>query len=102
MLAAAVDTLAGKDLSRGAIARSGSVVVWWSAEMEELQRRGLIDGELLFLDSMLHMDPPQLETQLTATLERKRGVVAALSWFMAIARPGCSIWYAVSMWEGLP
>ncbi|MBT0663681.1 DUF1638 domain-containing protein [Geobacter pelophilus] len=42
------------------------------AEMEELHRRGLIDGELLFLDSMLHMDPPQLETRLTATLEQQK------------------------------
>jgi hypothetical protein len=41
--------------------------------MEELQRRGLIDGELLFLDSMLHMDPPQLEARLTETLEQKLG-----------------------------
>ncbi|MBI5656546.1 MAG: DUF1638 domain-containing protein [Geobacter sp.] len=41
-----------------------------SAEMEELQRRGLIEGELLFLDSMLHMDPQKLEAQLTATLEQ--------------------------------
>lgn len=49
--------------------------VWLScgvvrAEMGELQRRGLIDGELLFLDSMLHMDPPQLEARLTEALER--------------------------------
>lgn len=41
------------------------------AEMEELQRRGQIDGELLFLDSMLHMDPPQLEAMLTEALEQK-------------------------------
>ena len=51
--------------------------VWLScgvirAEMEELQRRGLIGGELLFLDSMLHMNPPQLEAALTAALERGR------------------------------
>ncbi|MDD2736411.1 MAG: DUF1638 domain-containing protein [Desulfuromonadaceae bacterium] len=39
------------------------------AEMEEVQRRGLIEGELLFLDSMLHMDPPLLEATLTAALE---------------------------------
>ncbi|MSM38508.1 MAG: DUF1638 domain-containing protein [Geobacter sp.] len=44
-----------------------------SAEMEELQRRGLIEGELLFLDSMFHMDPQQLEAELTATLEQNRG-----------------------------
>jgi len=49
-----------------------------SVEMEELQRRGLIDGELLFLDSMLHMDPPQLEAKLTATLERKEGSCGCL------------------------
>ena len=42
------------------------------AEMEELQRRGLIDGELLFLDSMLHMNPPQLEAKLTTALEQKK------------------------------
>jgi hypothetical protein len=42
------------------------------AEMEELQRLGLIDGEQLFLDSMLHMDPPQLEAKLTAALEQKK------------------------------
>ncbi len=42
------------------------------AEMEELQRRGCIDGELLFLDSMLHMNPPQLEAKLTAALEQKK------------------------------
>jgi len=44
-----------------------------SAEMEELQRRGLIAGELLFLDSMLHMDPPFLEATLTAALESRSG-----------------------------
>lgn len=48
--------------------------VWLSCgvvrpEMEELQRRGLIDGELLFLDSMLHMNPQQLEKTLTVELE---------------------------------
>lgn len=52
--------------------------VWLScgvvrAEMEELQRCGLIYGELLFLDSMLHMDPPQLEARLTEALEQKNG-----------------------------
>ena len=51
--------------------------VWLScgvvrAEMEELHRRGLIDGELLFLDSMLHMDPPKLHTKLSALLEQKK------------------------------
>jgi len=44
-----------------------------SAEMEELQRRGLIAGKLLFLDSMLHMDPPLLEARLTAALESRSG-----------------------------
>jgi hypothetical protein len=43
------------------------------AEMEELHRRGLIDGELLFLNSMLHMDPPQLETRLTEALCQRQG-----------------------------
>lgn len=52
--------------------------VWLScgvirAEMEELRRQRLIDGELHFLDSMLHMDPPQLETVLTAALEQNSG-----------------------------
>lgn len=50
--------------------------VWLScavvrAEMEELRRRGLIEGDLLFLDSMLHMDPPRLEATLAALLEQK-------------------------------
>ena len=43
------------------------------AEMEELHRHGLINGELLFLDSMLHMDPPQLEAKLTAAAEQNIG-----------------------------
>ena len=43
------------------------------AEMLELQRRGCFEGELLFLDSMLHMDPPHLEATLTAALEQKKG-----------------------------
>ncbi|MHB8120626.1 MAG: DUF1638 domain-containing protein [Desulfuromonadaceae bacterium] len=55
-----------------------SHTVWLScgvvrAEMEELLRRGLIKGELLFLDSMLHMNPPQLEARLTASLEQRSG-----------------------------
>lgn len=50
--------------------------VWLScgvirAEMKELHRHGLIKGELLFLDSMLHMDPPLLEARLTKALEQK-------------------------------
>lgn len=50
--------------------------VWLScgvvrAELEELKCRGLIEGELLFLDSMLHMDPPQLEARLTEALEHE-------------------------------
>ena len=40
------------------------------AELEELLRLGKIGGELLFLDSMLHMVPQELETMLTAALER--------------------------------
>ncbi len=52
--------------------------VWLScgvirAEMEELHRRDLIDGKLLFLDSMLHMDPPRLEKTLTTALEQNSG-----------------------------
>jgi hypothetical protein len=52
--------------------------VWLScgvvrAELEELQRRGLIDGELLFLDSMLHMEPRQLQARLTDALVRESG-----------------------------
>ncbi len=43
------------------------------AEMEHLHRQGLIKGELLFLDSMLHMDPQKLETVLTSALENKSG-----------------------------
>ncbi|MBJ6726349.1 DUF1638 domain-containing protein [Geomesophilobacter sediminis] len=39
-------------------------------EMEELVRRGKIGGELLFLDSMLHMDPLKLEERVAAALER--------------------------------
>lgn len=42
-------------------------------EMEELLRRGAIAGELVFLDSMLHMAPLQLEAALTAALERAGG-----------------------------
>ncbi len=50
--------------------------VWLScgvlrAEMESLHQQGLIRGELLFLDSMLHMDPPGLEATLTALLEKE-------------------------------
>ncbi|MDD5284290.1 MAG: DUF1638 domain-containing protein [Desulfuromonadaceae bacterium] len=52
--------------------------VWLScgalrAEMEELHRRGGIEGEILFLDSMLHMDPPLLEAKLIGALEQKSG-----------------------------
>lgn len=57
--------------------------VWLScgvvrAEMEELLRLGLIDGELLCLDSMLHMNPPLLEEKLTAALEQNVGRPARL------------------------
>jgi len=57
--------------------------VWLScgvvrAEMEELQRRGLIEGEFMFLDSMLHMDPPKLEATLTAALEQGPGQTGCL------------------------
>jgi hypothetical protein len=38
-------------------------------EMEYLYIQGKITGELLFLDSMLHMDPPGLDTQLNSLFE---------------------------------
>jgi hypothetical protein len=41
--------------------------------MEELLRRGVISGTLIFLDSMLHMDPCLLEEKLTAVLDRISG-----------------------------
>jgi len=58
--------------------------VWLScgvvrAEMEELHRLGLIEGILLFFDSMLHMDPPGLEAVLTEALERN------------VDQPGCLV-----------
>ncbi len=56
------------------------------AEMEELLRRGLIDGELIFLDSMLHMDPPQLEAKLTETLKQNR----AQPGFLVLVYGDCS------------
>lgn len=40
------------------------------AEMEALHSRGLLDGKMIFLDSMLHMDPLRLESVLTAMLEK--------------------------------
>jgi hypothetical protein len=40
-------------------------------ELEELQRRGSLAGELLFLNSMLHMVPQRLETALTGVLEHR-------------------------------
>lgn len=43
------------------------------AEMEELRRRGGIGGELLFLDSMLHMVPQQLESVLASALQHNTG-----------------------------
>jgi len=46
------------------------------AEMEQLKRLGLIGGELLFLDSMLHMVPQQLEAALTAAIEGGAGAAA--------------------------
>jgi hypothetical protein len=54
-----------------------SHTVWLScgvvrAEMKELQQRGLIEGELLFLDSMLHMDPHQLEARLAKSLLKEK------------------------------
>lgn len=60
-----------------------SDTIWLScavlrAEMEELQRRGSIDGQLIFLDSMLHMDPPLLETRLTEALQQNNNDSACL------------------------
>lgn len=57
--------------------------VWLSCgvvrkEMEELHRLGLLDGEMFFLDSMLHMDPQQLEAQLTDALRMRRGSTGSL------------------------
>lgn len=40
------------------------------AELTELHRLGKISGELLFLDSMLHMVPQNLETALSLAVER--------------------------------
>ena len=48
------------------------------SELEELRRRGLIEGELVFLDSMLHMDPQLLEARLTDALERQPGAPGCL------------------------
>lgn len=47
--------------------------VWLScgvlrAELEALQRTGRLHGELRFLDSMLHMAPPRLQTELETAL----------------------------------
>ena len=39
-------------------------------ELEELHRIGKITGKLLFFDSLLHLNPAELETTLTAKLER--------------------------------
>lgn len=65
--------------------------VWLScgvvrAEMEELQRRGLIKGELLFLDSMLHMNPELLNVKLVEALEQKKGSVG----FIVLVYGDCS------------
>ena len=40
-------------------------------EIKELLRRGEISGDLLLLDSMLHMDPPKLEQTLTDIIEKE-------------------------------
>jgi len=40
-------------------------------EMRQLHRLGEIGGELLFMDSMLHMHPPELEAVLTGILQRR-------------------------------
>ncbi|GFO68357.1 hypothetical protein GMLC_19360 [Geomonas limicola] len=49
-------------------------------ELEELLRTSRIDGTLLCLDSMLHMEPTKLEQALTTTLERlsKRAATVVL------------------------
>jgi len=57
--------------------------VWLScgvvrAELEALHCRGSLDGELLFMDSMLHMNPPLLERKLTAMLEQYRDRIGCL------------------------
>ena len=57
--------------------------VWLScgvirSEIEELMRQRLIEGELLFLDSMLHMDPPQLEARLIEYLEHKKDTLGCI------------------------
>ena len=57
--------------------------VWLScgvlrAELEALHKLDKIGGELLFLDSMLHMDPPRLEATLTAKLTTLGGAEGRL------------------------
>ena len=42
-------------------------------ELEQLHREGRIAGELVFLDSMLHMNPPLLESTLREALKRDAG-----------------------------
>jgi hypothetical protein len=42
------------------------------AELDELHRHGKIDGEVVYLDSMLHMAPPVLEKAITGKLEKYR------------------------------
>ena len=42
------------------------------AELKHLHDSGRIDGEIMTLDSMLHMDPHKLESALTGELERLR------------------------------
>ncbi len=40
------------------------------AELDELQKRGKIEGDLLYLDSMLHMKPVALEKILVTEMEK--------------------------------
>lgn len=40
------------------------------AELTQLQKQSKISGQLLFFDSMLHMDPPKLETTFTSFLKK--------------------------------
>ena len=44
------------------------------AEIEELHRKGAINGDLYFLDSMLHMDPSRLETVLKEKLTKTKDI----------------------------
>ncbi len=68
------------------------------AELEELLRRGAIHGELRFLDSMLHMDPGQLQATLQRTLGQSGPEGGRLVWSMATAAARCWTWCASTAW----